>query len=160
KFAEEKSAASVEDAIARYEIRHPIVHDPSLSVWRDYGVQAWPTLVIVGADGNVLAQVAGEPDPVKVPNAIGQLVATAGQNGDLKPAKLALQPPEMPSGRFLFPGKLKRLPGTSVQWVLADAGHNQIVVLDDAGRDVRRFGSGKAGFADGGATGATFDHPQ
>src|SRR5262249_20352890 len=34
------------------------------------------------------------------------------------------------------------------------------VVLDDAGNDVRRFGSGKAGFADGVATAATFDHPQ
>jgi sugar lactone lactonase YvrE len=160
KFAEEKSAASVEDAIARYEIRHPIVHDPTLSIWRDYGVQAWPTLVIIGPDGNVLAQVPGEPDPVRFPDAIGQLVAAAGQNGDLKPAKLALQPPEMPKGRFLFPGKLKRLPGASAQWVLADAGHNQIVVLDDAGNDVHRFGSGKAAFADGGDKDATFDHPQ
>lgn len=160
KFAEEKSAASVEDAIARYEIRHPIVHDPDMSIWKEYGVQAWPTLVLVGPDGMILGQLAGEPDPTVFPQLIDKLVAAANGNGDLKPAKLALQPVETPSGRFLFPGKLKRLPGDTAQWVLADAGHDQIVVLDDAGKDVRRYGSGKPGFGDGAGNDATFDHPQ
>src|SRR5450631_3252249 len=54
KFAEEKRDASVQDAIRRYEIHHPVVHDPELSIWREYGVEAWPTLVIIGPDGNVL----------------------------------------------------------------------------------------------------------
>src|SRR5262252_8299090 len=75
KFAEERSAASVEDAIQRYELRHPIVHDPKMSIWQDYGVQAWPTIVIVGPDGSILGRVAGEPDPSKFAKAIGDLVA-------------------------------------------------------------------------------------
>ena len=115
KFAEEKNASSVEDAIKRYEIRHPIVHDPDLSLWKAYGVQAWPTLVIVGPDGSILGQLAGEPDPVKFPQVIASLVDAAGKNGDLKPAKLALKLEEEPKGRFLFPGKLKALPGAKPQ---------------------------------------------
>ena len=160
KFAEEKNASSVEDAIKRYEIHHPIVHDPSLSLWKEYGVQAWPTLVIIGPDGAVLGQLAGEPDPVKFPQVIASLVEAAGKNGDLKPAKLALKIEEEPKGRFLFPGKLKAVPGAKPQWALADSGHNQIVLLDDSGADVKRFGSGAQGFKDGDATNATFDHPQ
>jgi sugar lactone lactonase YvrE len=160
KFAEEKSAASVEDAIQRYELRHPIVHDPKMSIWQDYGVQAWPTVVIVGPDGSILARVAGEPDPVKFDKAIGDLVARAGEAGALQPAKLALQVEEPPKGRFLFPGKLKPAPGKAPQWLLADAGHNQVVLLDDAGKDVRRYGSGAIGSKDGPAETATFDHPQ
>ena len=160
KFAEEKSAASVKDAIQRYEIRHPIVHDPEMRIWRDYGVQAWPTLVLVGPDGNVLASLPGEPDPARFEQAIGELVARAGGAGELKPARLALQPEPEPQGRFLFPGKLKRVPGATPRWALADAGHNQIVLLDDAGKDLRRFGSGKAGLQDGTADSASFDHPQ
>jgi sugar lactone lactonase YvrE/thiol-disulfide isomerase/thioredoxin len=160
KFAEEKNASSVQDAIQRYEIHHPIVHDPNLSLWKAYGVQAWPTLVIVGPDGAILGQLAGEPDPVKFPQVIASLVDAAGKNGDLKPAKLALKLEEEPKGRFLFPGKLKALPGAKPQWVLADSGHNQIVLLDDSGADVKRFGSGAQGFKDGDATSATFDHPQ
>ena len=160
KFAEEKNASSVEDAIKRYEIHHPIVHDPSLSLWKEYGVQAWPTLVIIGPDGAVLGQLAGEPDPVKFPQVITSLVDAAGKNGDLKPARLALKIEEEPKGRFLFPGKLKAVPGAKPQWVLADSGHNQIVLLDDNGADLKRFGSGAQGFKDGDATTATFDHPQ
>ncbi|HYD99637.1 MAG TPA: hypothetical protein VEH84_09650 [Alphaproteobacteria bacterium] len=42
---------------------------------------------------------------------------------------------------------------------MADSGHHQIVLYDSAGRELRRFGSGAAGFEDGiGA--ATFDGPQ
>ena len=160
KFAEEKSASSVQDAIGRYEIHHPIVHDPELSIWHDYDVQAWPTLVIIGPDGNILGQLAGEPDPVKFPDAIGKLVASASQSGSLKPAKLDLKLEEEPKGRFLFPGKLKPVPGAKPQWALADAGHNQIVLLDDSGADARRFGSGSEGFADGDSKSATFNHPQ
>ncbi|HSE12650.1 MAG TPA: thioredoxin-like domain-containing protein [Rudaea sp.] len=160
KFAEEKSAASVKDAIERYEIHHPIVHDPKMTIWNDYGVQAWPTLVIVGPDGSILARLAGEPDPERFGKAIGDLVARAGDAGALKPAKLALQLEEPPKGRFLFPGKIKSVPGKTPHWALADAGHNQIVLLDDAGNDVRRYGSGAAGFKDGAAGAATFDHPQ
>jgi len=160
KFAEEKRATSVEDAIQRYELRHPIIHDPEMKLWDAYHVEAWPTLVIVGPDGNVLGKLAGEPDPEKFPAAIGALVAHAGDAGELKPARLALTPPQAPQGRFSFPGKLKSVPGETKQWVLADAGHNQIVLLDDSGNDVRRFGSGERGFADGDATHATFDHPQ
>jgi len=160
KFAEEKSADSVKDAIERYEIRHPIVHDPKMSIWQDYGVRAWPTLVIIGPDGTILARVPGEPDPDRFANVISQLVARAGEAGALKPAKLDLQIEEPPQGRFLFPGKIKPAPGAAPQWALADAGHNQIVLLDDSGKDVQRYGSGAAGLKDGAADAAAFDHPQ
>ena len=160
KFAEEKSADSVQDAILRYELRHPIVHDPKMSIWNAYGVQAWPTLFVIGPDGKVIAQLAGEPDPKKFPKGIASLVANADKAGSLKPAELALKPEEVPQGRFLFPGKLKAAPGATAQWALADAGHHQIVLLDDKGQDVHRYGSGKAGFADGDATTASFNRPQ
>ena len=160
KFAEERNAASVQDAIARYGLRHPVVHDPQMSIWEAYGVRAWPTLVIIGPDGNVLGQLAGEPDPERFQKTIGDLVETASAAGELKPARLDLKTAEEPNGRFLFPGKLKPLPGASPRWVLADAGHNQIVILDDSGNDVRRFGTGKAGADDGAGARASFDHPQ
>ncbi|MDR3387731.1 MAG: thioredoxin-like domain-containing protein [Rudaea sp.] len=160
KFDEEKRAASVQDAVERYEIHHPIIHDPDLTIWKDYDVQAWPTLVIIGADGEVVGQLAGEPSPTAFEKSIDDLVANAGKAGELKPATLQLQAAEMPKSRFLFPGKIKRMPGTPLRWALADSGHNQIVLLDDAGNDLRRFGSGSPGLTDGGADAATFDHPQ
>jgi thiol-disulfide isomerase/thioredoxin/sugar lactone lactonase YvrE len=160
KFAEEKSAASVQDAIARYGLRHPVVHDPQMSIWEAYGVRAWPTLVIIGPDGSVLGQLAGEPDPERLQKAIGDLVEASTASGALKPQHLELKTADEPKGRFLFPGKLKPVPGATPRWALADAGHNQIVILDDSGNDLRRFGTGKPGTSDGASNRASFDHPQ
>ena len=55
-------------------------------------------------------------------------------------ALLALAPEPRPAGAFSFPGKMRRLPGTAL-WALADAGHNQIALLDEDGEVVRRIGS-------------------
>jgi thiol-disulfide isomerase/thioredoxin/sugar lactone lactonase YvrE len=160
KFANEKNAASAKDAIQRYGIRHPIIHDPAMTIWRAYGVQAWPTLVVIGSDGEPVGAIPGEPDPDKLIAAIANLVGKYKDAGALKPAPLDLEVPPDPAGSFLFPGKLKPVPGTQKRWALADGGHNQIVLLDDSGKELARYGSGAAGFQDGAQCDASFNHPQ
>ncbi len=160
KFANEKNAASVRDAIARYEIRHPVIHDPEMTIWRNYGIRAWPTLIVIGADGSVLGAIPGEPDPDRLTQAIGNLVANFERNGELKPARLDLRPVPEPNGHFLFPGKLKKVPGGEKTWALADGGHHQVVLLDDNGKEVARYGSGQPGLIDGAKDQARFNHPQ
>jgi thiol-disulfide isomerase/thioredoxin len=160
KFANEKNAASVKDAIRRYDIRHPIIHDPNMTIWRAYGVQAWPTLVVVGSDGDVAGTIPGEPDPDRFVAAIDNLVNASAKAGTLKPAALDLTPLPEPKGNFLYPGKLKPVPGPDKRWVLADGGHNQIVLLDDHGKQLERYGSGETGLLDGAKNTARFNHPQ
>jgi thiol-disulfide isomerase/thioredoxin/sugar lactone lactonase YvrE len=160
KFANEKNAASVRDAISRYQIRHPIIHDPQMSIWRSYGVQAWPTLIVIGADGDVVGKVPGEPDPDRLLDAIENLAKNYQQGGTLKPARLDLRLVPEPKGRFLFPGKLKKVPGGEKRWALADGGHHQIVLLDDGGKELGRYGSGEVGLLDGPREQARFNHPQ
>src|SRR5271156_1270179 len=160
KFANEKNAHSVKDAIRRYDILHPIIHDPQMTIWQAYGVQAWPTLVVIGADGNVAGTIPGEPDPDRFVAAIDNLVASSAKAGTLKPAELDLAPLPEPTGHYLFPGKLKPVPGHDKRWVLADGGHNQIVLLDDNGKELERYGSGADGLADGAKDTARFNHPQ
>jgi sugar lactone lactonase YvrE len=92
--------------------------------------------------------------------AIDNLVAASSKAGTLKPAALDLTPLPEPKGRFLFPGKLKPVPGHDKRWVLADGGHNQIVLLDDSGKELERYGNGEAGLLDGAKNEARFNHPQ
>jgi thiol-disulfide isomerase/thioredoxin len=160
KFANEKNAASVKDAIRRYDLHHPIIHDPQMTIWRAYGVQAWPTLVVIDADGTIAGVVPGEPDPDRMLGAIEHLVGTSAKAGTLKPAALDLTPLPEPKGNFLFPGKLKPVPGQVKRWALADGGHNQIVLLDDSGKELERYGSGEPGLLDGAKDKARFHHPQ
>src|SRR5438270_9066769 len=42
KFTAERSPKNAASAIARYRITHPVVHDADFSIWRAYGVSAWP----------------------------------------------------------------------------------------------------------------------
>lgn len=160
KFQNEQDPASVASAIQRYGIRHPVVNDPKMAIWRDYQVRGWPTLVLLDAAGAIAGRVESEPDPDAFERMVQALVDQAASGGTLRPATLAVQVKALPVRRFLFPGKLKRITGEPRQWALADAGHHQVVVLDDRGGDIRRIGAGTPGFRDGPAERALFNQPQ
>lgn len=160
KFAAEKDPANLEQAIARYGIVHPVVHDPDFHIWREYAVRAWPTLVFIGPTGYVIGQHSGEPDPERLTAVVRQVLDDYRRDGKLAPRPLDLKPVAAPGNRFRFPSKLKSLGQGTSRWVLADAGNNQIVLLDDLGTEIRRFGDGRPGFDDGTADHARFDAPQ
>ena len=160
KFAAERDGANVAQAIARYGIRHPIVHDPGMTIWRAYAVRAWPTLVFIAPDGQIIGQISGEPDRERLMTGIAEMIATWRQDGILRPGVLDLAPPAPSGDRLSFPGKIKPVPGNPARWAAADAGHHQIVLFDDAGSELARYGSGQSGFADGTAAAASFHSPQ
>jgi thiol-disulfide isomerase/thioredoxin len=160
KFPAERDPANLAAAIARYGIRHPVVNDPDFRIWREYAVRAWPTLVVVSPDGTVIGQHSGEPDPDRLLGAVADLLDGFRREGRLEPRPLdlaAVMPP-VPPGRLSFPGKIK--PAGCGTWAVADAGHNQVVLFDECGNEIARYGSGEAGFADGPAAEARFDAPQ
>ncbi len=158
KFFAERDPENVAAAIARYGIAHPVVHDPNMTLWREYAVRAWPTLVFLDPEGYVIGQFSGEPDPDRLIEAVGDLVAQARERRVLDPVPLLVETPPAPEGTLAFPGKIKRLPGGG--WVIADAGHHRIVVADENGAVTATYGSGLAGFADGTAGEASFRDPQ
>lgn len=161
KFAAERDPWNVERAIARYGIAHPVVHDPDMVLWQAYAVRAWPTLVFVSPDGRVIGQASGEPDPDQLLAAVARVLDEYRREGGLRPEPLDLAPADAGTpGRLRFPGKIKPVPGSPRRWAVADAGHHQIVLLDEAGAEVARIGVGEPGFADGPAARARFDQPQ
>jgi len=50
KFDNEGHRQTVRAAIGRYEIHHPVIVDEGMSIWSEYAIRSWPTLVLVGAD--------------------------------------------------------------------------------------------------------------
>ncbi len=158
KFPAEKEVENVRAAVARYGIRHPVVHDPDFQLWRQYAVRAWPTLVFLGPDGRVLGQAAGEPDPDRLFNAIAGAVEELRRSGNARPARVALSAEPAVAGTLAFPGKIRPLPGSPGHWIVADAGHHRVVVFDTAGQPVGHYGTSEAGFVDGETP--CFDQPQ
>jgi thiol-disulfide isomerase/thioredoxin len=60
KFPREHDHAAVERAVERLGLRHPVLDDPDLATWHQYGVKGWPTLVVVDPEGYVVGGVSGE----------------------------------------------------------------------------------------------------
>ncbi|MFN8711180.1 MAG: thioredoxin family protein, partial [Planctomyces sp.] len=54
KFENEKLSQNIRDAIQRYEIRHPVVNDNEMLIWRKFGTRAWPTLALIDAEGRYI----------------------------------------------------------------------------------------------------------
>ncbi len=164
KFASERDADNVAQAIARYDIHHPVLHDPTYQTWQAYTVRAWPTLVFVSPDGKVIGHAPGEPDPDKLRAAVTDLIARGKDVGLMTGPAFHFAAPPAPSGTFSFPGKIKPAPENfaikDAHMIVADSGHHQIAVLDRQGKTLKRFGSGTAGFKDGTAQVASFRDPQ
>ncbi|MDX6687938.1 MAG: hypothetical protein QOF86_4066, partial [Baekduia sp.] len=60
KFPHENEHAAVRAAVARHRIEHPVLDDPAMTTWDAYAVRAWPTLVLIDAEGRVALTVSGE----------------------------------------------------------------------------------------------------
>ena len=179
KFPAERTLSAVANAIDRFEIRHPVIHDPELVLWQTYGVKGWPTLVFIAPDGKVLGDLPGEPDCQKLLCGIGRIVRECKPADQPKDAVQHTARPPCDSaadakicadpgaacGRLRYPTAIKPVAAKpagngSRLWACADSGHHQIVLLADDGREIRRFGLGRPGFVDlDGATSA-FRNPQ
>ncbi len=60
KFFTEREARNIRQAILRYEIEHPVVNDSRMLIWEQYGVRAWPTLVLIDPQGKIVYYRSGE----------------------------------------------------------------------------------------------------
>lgn len=164
KFEHERDPETVRAAVDRLGIAHPVLHDPDRRLWDQYAVRAWPTLVLIDPDGYVVEQRSGEPDADELVRTVRRMVRQARGEGALRPVAPPAPPDTLPeAGRFRYPGKLRPIPGRAPDaacWALADSGHHQVVLLDDAGQVVARIGSGVPGFADGPPLRAGFWDPQ
>ncbi|HSE10860.1 MAG TPA: NHL domain-containing thioredoxin family protein [Nocardioidaceae bacterium] len=158
KFVHEADPDALEAAVERYEVAHPVLDDPDLETWQAYTARAWPTLVLIDPEGYVVAQYAGEGHEHAIDALIAELREEHLAKGTLQPGSSPFVRP-IPEPRDLrFPAKTIRLAGHG--FLVADAGHHQLVELaDDAETVVRRIGSGGRGRADGGPGKAEFNEP-
>lgn len=162
KFENEKDTASIRKAILRYQISHPVVNDANHKIWDNYEVEAWPTVVVIDPEGNLVGYTTGEGNYELLDAVVGKLVEEHKKKKTLneKPIRFDLAKyREAGDTPLFFPGKVvadekgKRL-------FIADSTHHRIVVTDLDGNKVAVIGTGAPGNADGPFDAAQFDDPQ
>ena len=154
KFSASGTTQGLVDFIHRYKIRHPVILDPSTRLWSAYGVQAWPTLLLIGPHGKVRGNYIGEQTASDLAGPIRAALADAPPAGTLKPLPMlvmagASTPLAAPNGLAVSKSLV----------AVADTGHNRIVLADHTGHVRSVIGNGCAGSAGGGYGRARFDQP-
>ena len=74
-FPWEKSFDKVKQATNRLGIKFPIVRDNDFTIWKRYGVWAWPTIVLIDKKGVIRYNRIGEGAYDKTEATIQQLLA-------------------------------------------------------------------------------------
>jgi len=157
KFDNEKNIETLRNIVVRYGLEHPVVNDVDFTLWRQYGVRAWPTLVLIAPDGGVVGSVSGEGNYRVLDQAIGEQLARFAKHLDSKPLPIALEARRQTAGLLAAPGKI----AASAQYVaIADTLHHRIVLTDHQGRIVQLYGGTDSGLRDGKAQQARFSSPQ
>lgn len=159
KFDNEKISGNIKASILRYELKHPVVNDHEMLLWRQYGVSSWPTIAVLDPEGRVVLQVAGEGNYDILDEAIGELIRIGERDGKLVRGSFELKQESdgMESEMLRFPGKVRAYPD---RLIIADSNHNRILVTNLAGEILETIGSGNEGREDGTFAEAQFNHPQ
>ena len=162
KFDAEGDTRRIKQITHRYEREHPVVNDRGFAFWNRYGARAWPTLVLIDPAGNIVGKVAGEGHYELLDEAIGRLVDTFADAGELDREPLGYEAfwrsEGGDGGSFLaFPGKVL---ATDDRLYIADSNHHRIVVADHDGKVLHLVGSGEPALHDGDFASAAFRQPQ
>ncbi|XP_074567603.1 protein SUPPRESSOR OF QUENCHING 1, chloroplastic isoform X2 [Curcuma longa] len=165
KFDNEKDLEAIRSAVLRYNISHPVVNDGNMYLWRELGVNSWPTFVVVSPTGKVLLQISGEGHREDLDNFIDAALQFYGEKKLLENTVIPLSlekdnDPRLLSSPLKFPGKLA-IDELNNRLFISDSNHNRIVVTDLDGNFIVQVGAtGEDGLNDGNFDSATFSRPQ
>ena len=77
-FGFERSSANVQRAVRHLGVGFPVVADGERRIWKAFGTQAWPTMVLVDAQGRIHSRQVGEGAYEETERTIQRLLREAG----------------------------------------------------------------------------------
>lgn len=160
KFEGERDINNIREAVERYQIEHPVVNDADLTIWKRYGVQSWPTLVLIDPNGEAVWVGNGERKFEDLKALLDRALPYYRKRGLVNTAPASfIKIPEPPATPLRFPGKVLA-DETGGRLFIADSNHHRIVVTTLDGKLLDLIGSGKSGRVNGPYDECSFKQPQ
>lgn len=167
KFEHEKKAETVFQAIARHDIPHPVLNDPDMTTWQAYGVRAWPTLVLVDPEGEIIATYSGEGHGHAIDALLEEKIPQYEAKGSLIRGDGVFVPLEESPRVFRQPGKVSTIPVAyrehfrGADLLVSDSGGHRLAAISHAepGTVLWSTGTGSRGRTDGALGQAQFCEP-
>lgn len=139
--SDEDDRERVLDAIARYRLDLPVVHDPGRLNWARYNPPGWPSSIVVSKKGRAIGLVAGASDLRLLDEAIEHEFLRPDPK---RPPKLTrIEKPSLPSGPLAWPSGVCSL--TDSLLVVSDYGHQRLLLLRLESDQARLVGEIKTG---------------
>jgi thiol-disulfide isomerase/thioredoxin len=161
KFQEEKNTKTITQAVLRYGVEHPVINDSDFAIWNNFGIRAWPSLLLIDPEGYAVWASSGEVTFDQLDKILKPAVAYYRKKGLIDEKPIVFEPESQRAARtpLRFPGKVLA-DETGNRLFIADSGHNRIVIarLDGSLRDT--IGDGYRGRSDGSYAKAQFNSPQ
>jgi DNA-binding beta-propeller fold protein YncE len=160
KFDEEKDAQNILAAVLRHNITHPVAVDNDYKIWDAYGVNSWPTLILIDPQGNVVGSLSGEGHRDELDQTIQKLLDAGAKDGTLgKPMHFHAARQDFKSGELEFPGKVLA-DASGRRLFISDTNHHRVLVTTFDGKITDVIGSGIIGLKDGPFNVAQLHQPQ
>lgn len=159
KFSGEQFTESVREAVLRYGIDHPVVNDRRMTLWQQYAVRAWPTLMFIDPENRVIARHEGEINPAMAKTLLQDMIAEFDAAGLLTHQPLHFTREKLTDSVLAFPGKVA-VDARANRIVVSDSTHHRLVETDLTGKVRSIIGTGEEGNDDSGFTTARFNRPQ
>jgi len=161
KFDHERTLDAVQQASLRYGREEPIVNDEFELIRNTYGVNAWPTLILIDPEGRVVGGHSGEGVYDLFQPIIDTMAKEYGAAGaiDTTALDVRLAATELLPTVLAFPGKVLA-DEASNRLFITDTGHHRVLVSDLDGELLDVIGVGHEGAVDGTFADASFSRPQ
>ncbi|TAN05765.1 MAG: hypothetical protein EPN38_10415 [Rhodanobacteraceae bacterium] len=157
RYASQRPDPAVLRAVQRCRVRAPVANDCDWQAWKAYSIPAWPTTVLLDADGGLAARLVGDGRSDEIEEVMLRL-----QEGlppaHTRPEMEVLEGARLPAaGALAFPAHAL---ATERRLFISDSGHHRVLECSHDGRVLRQFGSGTPGNWDGQAAACGFQSPQ
>ncbi|TQM12503.1 hypothetical protein FB548_2443 [Pseudoxanthomonas sp. 3HH-4] len=156
RFDSERDPHSALKRLRRHGNGLPLAHDADWVAWQRFGVESWPTVLLIDGEGQVQHRVVGADGLAELERHIARLCdgLHVPPDDDLRTFREARPEPRMP---LCFPAGLVATPD---RLFVADSGHHRVLECNHLGRVIRQFGMGTPDLADGELNHAAFRRPQ
>lgn len=153
KYKGEGDSERILAAAKRFGITHPVINDYDFSIWKGFAVNAWPTFVVLGANGDEITRASGEGQREFLSRKIAAALPNVTNKSSV--ARRSVEPSDLKT--LSFPARIKSYKD---KLVIADSGHNRILITTKDGTVETVIGSGRSGLKDGSLSVAEFNHPR
>ncbi|HJP99794.1 MAG TPA: redoxin domain-containing protein [Rhodanobacteraceae bacterium] len=157
RYVSQRSDSTVLKAAHRQRLRMPVANDHDGQAWKQFTIGAWPTTLLIDANGALAARLVGESRGQEIEDAIIQL-------RDEQSVQTPFTVPEPSQGARTDMDGALAFPAhalvTENRLFVSDTGHHRILECSHDGRVLRQFGSGTPGNWDGQFAACGLQSPQ